>query len=83
MTVLNRLSAEYPAFVSLEAIRGDTNLDEQDFRRVAAYLQEKQYIDLDNVKQGVGGVYGSARITVLGLDYAESRSRQVRVSIIR
>ena len=83
LTVLNRLSAEYPSAISLEKIRKDTHLDDHDFKRTVAYLQEKQYIDLENVAQGVEGVYGEARITVLGLDYVEAKSRQVRASIIR
>ena len=83
MTVLNRLSAEYPAFVSLEAIRHETNLTERDFERVMAYLQEKAFIELADVTQGVHGVFGEARITAAGLDYIEARSRQVKATLIR
>ena len=83
LTVLNRLSAEYPSCVSLEEIRTDTHLQENDFRRVVAYLQEKAFIELEHVTQGVEGVFGEARITAAGLDYVEHRSRQVRATIIR
>ena len=83
LTVVNRLSAEYPSFVSLEEMRQDVNMSDLEFKRTLAYLRERQYLDLDNVKQGGEGVYGEARITALGLDYVEARSRQVRASIIR
>lgn len=83
LTVLNRLSAEYPSCVSLEEIRKDTHLKEHEFKRVVAYLQEKAFIELENVKQGVDGVFGEARITAAGLDFIENRSRQVRATIIR
>lgn len=83
LTVLNRLSAEYPSCVSLEEIRTDTHLQENDFRRVVAYLQEKAFIELEDVTQGVDGVFGKARITAAGLDYVEGRSRQVKATIIR
>ncbi len=83
LTVLNRLSAEYPSCVSLEAIRKDTHLPEYEFRRVVAYLQEKVFIELEDVTQGVEGVFGEARITAAGLDYVEDRSKQVRATIIR
>lgn len=82
LTVLNRLSAEYPAHVSLEAIRKDTHLPEYEFRRVVAYLQEKAFIELEDVTQGVEGVFGEARVTAAGLDHVESRSKQVRATII-
>ncbi len=83
LTVLNRLSAEYPSFVCMEAIRHDTSLSEHDFMRVAAYLQEKAFIELDDVKQGGDGVFGKARITAAGLDFMESRNRQIRATVIR
>ncbi len=83
LTVLNRLSAEYPSGASLESIRQDTGLSEHAFRRVVAYLEEKAFIELENVTQGIEGVYGNARITASGLDYVESRSRLVRASLIR
>ena len=63
LTVLNRLSAEYPASVSLEELRKDTALNEADFRRTVAYLEEKALIDVIDLKEGVGGVFGEARIT--------------------
>jgi hypothetical protein len=83
LTVLSRLSAEYPSTVSLEEIRIDTSLSESDFRRVIAYLEEKAYVELEHVTKGVEGVFGAARITAAGLDYVEKRCRQVRASIIR
>ena len=83
LTVLNRLSAEYPSRVSLEEIRKDTHLESNDFKRVVAYLQEKAFIELEDVKQGVDDVFGEAKITAAGLDFVESRSRQVKASIIR
>ena len=83
LTVLNRLSAEYPSVVSLEEIRADTNLYEVEFRRVIAYLQEKAFIELENLSQGVDGIFGSARITAAGLDYLLQSSKRVRASFIR
>ena len=83
MTVLNRLSAEYPAFVSLEEIREDTLLYEVELQRVMAYLQEKAFIELRDIKRGESEMFGEARITAAGMDYVESRSKQVRASIIQ
>jgi hypothetical protein len=83
LTVLNRLSAEYPSFVSLEEMRQDTLLFEVEFQRVVAYLQEKAYIELRDIKHGESDVFGEARITAAGMDYIEAKSRQVRASIIR
>lgn len=83
MTVLNRLSAEYPASVSLEEVRRETCLTDRDFRSAVAYLHEKALIELGDVKQGVDGVYGTARLTAAGLDYIEAKARAVRAHVIR
>ena len=83
MTVLNRLSAEYPASVPLEELRKDAALHDADFRRVVAYLEEKALIDIDDLKEGVDGVFGVARITAAGLDCVESGARRVRASWLR
>ena len=83
LSVLNRLSAEYPASVSLEELRKDTALNEADFRRTVAYLEEKALIDVIDLKEGVGGVFGEARITASGLDFVECSARRVRASWIR
>ena len=69
--------------MSLEELRKDTALHEADFRRAVAYLEEKTFIDLIDVKQGVDGVFGEARITASGLDFVERSARRVRASWIR
>ena len=83
MSVLNRLSAEYPASVSIEALRRDTGIGGGDLRRALAYLEEKALIDILDLKEGVGEIFGQARATAAGLDLVEERSRRVRAAWLR
>lgn len=85
LKVLNCLYGVYPDEMELEKCRERSNLAETDFLRVVSYLGEKAFIEMeDDAERGVAaGIYGRARITSAGIDWAESKGRKVRISVVK
>lgn len=82
LKVLNCLFGEYPQGMELEKCRERTCVAEHDFLRVAAYLQEKAYVEIEDATEGLCGVFGRARITAAGIDFVNTRSRRVKASVL-
>ncbi len=84
LKVLNRLSAEYPDYMELEACRKDIHATHAEFKRSVAYLEELALIDLKEAAMGIAeGIFGDVRITASGLDALNKSSRKVRATFIR
>ena len=83
LKVLNCLFGGYPNFMELETCRQRSALTEGDFLRVIAYLEEKAFVELEQVSRGVDGTFGRGRITAAGIDYVNGRSRRVTASVLR
>ena len=85
LRVLDCLFGNNPSFVELEKCRQEAAVGTEDFRRVAAYLTEKRFLEMaDESHRGAegGGVYGQVRITAAGIDWLNSRSRTVRAKLL-